>query len=106
MKIKRLAIAAVIALTTLGLTAEAASATTGGKIRNRSSYLIDISPYNPPSAWAVMQPGTNSESYYPNVQCFKPRGNVYSQYGGLYSANVVRCMSGNNIILWFTNTAP
>lgn len=98
--LKRLTIALVIALVSMTLVAESASATTGGKIRNRSTWLIDISAYNPPFSWAVMQPGTNSESYMSNVQCFKPRSTMKSQYGGIYSANVVRCMSTNNVILW------
>lgn len=97
---RRLAVSAIVALTALGFAAESASATTGGKIRNRSTWLIDISAYNPYAYPAVMQPGTNSESYMPNVQCFKPRSTMKSQYGGIYSANVIRCMSTNNVILW------
>lgn len=104
MKIGKRLIAVVIAmLVSLTLVAESASATTGGKIRNRSSYLIYISAYNPYAYPAAMQPGTDSEQYFPNVQCFKPTHNVRSQYGGIYYANVVRCMSTNNVILWFYN---
>ena len=102
-RIARLATALVVVLLSMTLVAESASATTGGKIRNRSNWLIDISAYNPYAYPAVMQPGMNSETYMSNVQCFKPRINMKSQYGGIYYANVVRCMSTNNVILWLYN---
>lgn len=81
----------------------ASAATVGGRIHNQSNDLIYISAYNPYSQPATMQPGTDSYWYMTNVQCFKPRITMRSQYGGLYYAGVIRCMSTNNVILWLDN---